>query len=237
MPLSLIDLEKGRIGDSFFSRKNSVFRSHCEGRDVVVKVYADNRGDSALKEYSVLETCRKKDVAAPIPLRFEDTAIMMEYVEGLTLGEFLDTVWHEGNGSRNTHRNSVEDIAVSLGDWLAGFHAAFSGSLSRGDANIRNFIIGRKGVVGIDFEESGESEVIDDLGQACSSILSMHPKFSQEKADFCRCMVKAYSSKAREVESIHLSDAIARALEYYAEFRSDGDELIRKAAEIRRNGL
>ena len=229
-------LHKERIGDTFFSRKNSVFRTLCEGKEVVVKVFANDAATIALREYSVLETCRVRNVAAPIPMELKEAVIVMEYVEGPTLAEFLDAAWR-GNGERANGRPQAQDIAESLGAWLADFHGAFDYTLSRGDASIRNFIISCKGVVGIDFEESGEHDVIDDLGEACASVLSMRPMFSNESKEFCRCMVEAYASKAGSARITRLSEAAACALERYAEFRSNGDEMVRKAIEIRKSGF
>ena len=236
MPCDLLDLQKERIGDMFFSRKNSVFRSLCGERQVVVKVFTNDAADAALKEYSVLETCQTKDVLAPTPIELKEAVIVMEYVEGPTLAEFLDAAWR-GSGNRADGHSQIKAVAESLGAWLADFHGAFDYTLSRGDASIRNFIISCKGVVGIDFEESGEREVIDDLGEACASVLSMRPMFSRESEEFCRCMVEAYVSKAEPARITRLNEAAACALERYAKFRNDGDEMVRKAIEIRKSGF
>ena len=236
MPCNLHDLQKERIGDMFFSRKNSVFRSLCGEREVVVKVFTNDAADAALKEYSVLETCRAKNVAAPTPIELKEAVIVMEYVEGQTLAEFLDAA-RRGSEVRANDYPQVQEVAESLGAWLADFHEAFDYTLSRGDAGIRNFIISCKGVVGIDFEESGDREVIGDLGEACASVLSMRPMFSHESEEFCRCMVETYASKAGPSRITRLNEAVACALERYAEYRDDGDEMVRKAIEIRKSGF
>ena len=237
MRCDIRDLERNRIGDGFFSRKNSVFRSLCDGREVVAKVFANDAVDSAIREYSTLETCRAKNVAAPIPYELMEAVIVMEYVEGPTLAEFLDAAWHGGIGSRACGSPPVQDVAESLGAWLADFHKAFDHTLSRGDASIRNFIISCNGVVGVDFEESGEYGVIDDLGEACASVLSMHPMFSRESEQFCRRMVEAYASRAGSTKIAGLNEAVASALERYAKFRDDEDRMVGKAIEIRKSGF
>ena len=173
---------------------------------------------------------------APTPIELKEAVIVMEYVEGPTLAEFLDAAWR-GSGNRADGHSQIKAVAESLGAWLADFHGAFDYTLSRGDASIRNFIISCKGVVGIDFEESGEREVIDDLGEACASVLSMRPMFSRENEEFCRCMVEAYVSKAEPARITRLNEAAACALERYAKFRNDGDEMVRKAIEIRKSGF
>ncbi|UCE45785.1 MAG: hypothetical protein JSU93_02635 [Methanobacteriota archaeon] len=213
-----------------------MFRSRYEGREAVVKAFTNDAAGTALKEYSVLKTCRAKKVAAPIPIGLKEAVIVMEYVEGPTLAEFLDAAWSISGDHADGH-HQVQDVAESLGAWLADFHGAFDYTLSRGDASIRNFIISRKGIVGIDFEESGEYDIIDDIGEACASVLSMRPMFSHESEEFCRCMVEGYASKAGPARIARLNEAAARALERYAEFRSDGDEMVRKAIEIRKSGL
>lgn len=237
MSYDLRELEMTRAGEKFFSRKNSVFKSVLSGKAVVVKVFAEGATDIAQKEYSLLEKCQERSIPAPIPLELGEDVIVMEYVEGPTLSEFLDSAWSKGGEERSAGRSNLDSTAASLGKWFADFHSAFDHQLCRGDANMRNFLIGLRGVTGIDFEESGGCEVIDDIGQACSSILSMHPMFTREKAEFCRNVAETYFSAAGVKKVADLNEATARALEHYASFRPDGELMVRKAVEIRSTGI
>ena len=124
-----------------------------------------------------------------------------------------------------------------MGQWLAGFHTSFDYQLCRGDANARNFLISSSGVVGVDFEESVESDTIHDLGQVCSSILSMHPMFTKAKIRFCSWLAGAYFSSSGETRMADMIEATAVALENSAAFRSDGRLMRMKAAEFRNTGI
>ena len=163
--------------------------------------------------------------------------MVLEYVEGGTVAELLDSIWLRETPPSADELVMLADVASSLGEWLAGFHSLFEYRIVRGDANMRNFIMRGRSVVGIDFEESKESDVIDDLGQMCSSVLSMNPMFTAEKLDFCRKMFDTYFGLVGTGRSSALNSAVARALRYYAAFRDDGHKMIGFASSIEESGL
>jgi hypothetical protein len=129
------------------------------------------------------------------------------------------------------------DIADGLGEWLARYHALFEFRLTRGDAIMKNFLVSGGRIVGVDFEEASEEDVIRDLGEMCSSILSMHPMFTVDKFAFCRRLSKRYFALTRTERDADLSTATAKALRHYASFRVDGGELAARAAVIESDGL
>lgn len=237
MPYSLRELEMTRIGDGFFSRRNTVFKSLLGKETVVVKVFPEGVTDAARKEYSMLQECQSVGVSAPIPLELADQFIVMEYVEGSTLSEHLDSIWLGSTDGQLADRIALDSAASSLGRWFSDFHSSFGNRLCRGDANMRNFLIDRRGVTGIDFEESGEGDIINDIGQACSSILSMRPMFTRDKAKFCRTLAEKYFTAMGFTKTTELGESTAHALEHYASYRSDGESMVKKAAEIRSMGI
>ena len=230
------DLESRRIGSNFFSRKNTVFKSVSVGKIVVVKVYGASRRSLAEKEFSILKECHSRGVSVPEPIELREGAVLMEFVEGATLAESLDRYWLDGIAAAPEERLRLERTAKAIGEWLSRFHDVFDKSTTRGDSNARNFLLCGEEVFGIDFEESSRADVLDDVGQICSSILSMHPMFTQEKFDFCRSLSEAFFSASGLDRSDHLAGAIAKALRYYSSYRSDATAMLEMADELDRTG-
>ncbi|MCJ7489334.1 MAG: hypothetical protein MUO87_04215, partial [Thermoplasmata archaeon] len=84
---------------------------------------------------------------------------------------------------------------------------------------------------------ASEEDVIRDLGEMCSSILSMHPMFTVDKFAFCRRLSERYFALTGAERDSDLSTATAKALRHYASFRIDGEELVARAAVIEIDGL
>ena len=221
----------------FFSRKNRVVKSIRNGQLVVVKTYTQADVGVIRKEYSILERCHASGVLAPAPIAMEEDAIVMSYVDGRVLSTVLDSCWvHAGpNGSVPEAEPAL--IAESLGRWLHGFHAAFEFGLRRGDVNMRNFVLGEAGMYGLDFEEASEGDVIEDLGQACATVLSMDPMFTEEKVAFAGRLAGKYFEMTGVERYDDLHEAIVRALRYYASFRGNRAAIEACASRMEREGL
>ncbi len=229
MEFDVRELINKRVREPFFSRKNTVFLSVLDGRFVVVKMFADGGSGLAASEEAIIERCIEKGVSVPGLVGRSGDVLVLEFVEGETLADTLDGIW--------LVEQSSEEEGSSLGAWLAAFHAAFDNTTRRGDAITRNFIMGPKGITGIDFEESSDSDVVDDLGEICSSVMSMHPMFTDEKIRFCRAVADYYFTATGEGRSKDVGQATSRALRRYAPYREDGDLLRQKADEIDKKGL
>lgn len=237
MEFDMQGLIDSQAHEPFFSRKNTVFLSVLDGRPVIVKVFAKDTASRALKERAVLERCFEKGVSVPGVIAYRDNTLVMEFVEGETLSDVLDGIWLTKSLSGEESRSRLDSIARSLGDWLALFHGAFDYSMRRGDAIVRNFILSQNGVTGIDFEESSESDVIDDVGEICSSVLSMRPMFTVEKTRFCKEIANSYFAASGSQRTKDLESAVSKALRRYAPFREDGGLMIQMADDIDRKGL
>jgi tRNA A-37 threonylcarbamoyl transferase component Bud32 len=232
---SLHGRSRGRA--SFFSRKNRVVKSLRDGQMVVVKTYP--RADSGVirKEYMILERCLESGVLAPTPIAMEDNAIVMSYVDGRVLSTVLDSHWVHARPGRSAPEADPVRIAESLGRWLHGFHAAFEFGLRRGDVNMRNFVLSEDGMYGLDFEEASEGDVIEDLGQACATVLSMDPMFTEEKSAFAGRMAGKYFEMTGIERYDDLRGAVVRALRYYASFRKNRAAVEAFASRVEREGL
>lgn len=226
-----------RGGTEFFSRKNRVVKSLRDGRAVVVKTYRRADADVIQKEYSILERCNASGVLAPTPIALEEDAIVMSYVEGSVLSTVLDSCWLRAGHAAPAPEADPLRIAESLGRWLHGFHSAFDFDMRRGDVNMRNFVLGGAGIFGLDFEEASEGDVIDDLGQACATVLSMDPAFTEEKSAFVGRLAGQYFEMTGVDRYDDLGRAVARALRYYASFRENRAQMEACASRVEAEGL
>ncbi len=232
---NLEELRGNMLGTEFESRKNRVFRAADEGRTVVVKEFSDS--ETASKEFSILTRCSAGSLPVPRPMSAHACAIIMECLPGVTVAETLDSVWLDEGPISADEEAELRDIADGLGEWLARYHALFEFGLTRGDAIMKNFLVSGGRIVGLDFEEASEEDVIRDLGEMCSSVLSMHPMFTADKLAFCRRLTERYFALTGTERYADLSVATASALRHYASFRTDGGEMVARAAVIESAGL
>jgi tRNA A-37 threonylcarbamoyl transferase component Bud32 len=231
----LEELRRGRLGSDFESRKNRVFKSAVHGEVVVVKEYSAI--ESAPKEYSILERCHSNSIQVPRPISLHANAVTMECVQGVTVAQALDSMWLKGETVSEQDAARLREISSGLASWLARFHRLFDFRLARGDAITKNFLVSGGAITGLDFEDASEGDVIIDLGQLCSSVLSLHPMFTEGKRSFCRELSEAYFSEIGATRASDLDAAVAQALRYYASYRRDGERMVAEAAAIDRDGF
>jgi tRNA A-37 threonylcarbamoyl transferase component Bud32 len=233
----LIRLRRSRLGPYYFSRKNKVFRSWLGDRVVVVKEFGEARAESASSEFSILERCIGAGVPVPSPIELLSHAIVMEHIDGPTVSAMIDSAEDAKGATASVGIEKCHQVADALGNWLAGFHRMSDSRLARGDANMRNFILAGPVLYGVDFEESSECDVLVDLGQMCSSILSMRPMFVREKFELVRRMSSRYFQATGLDRSDDLPRATAEALRFYAQFRDDREKMLSWAERIESRGL
>lgn len=224
--VSLGKLEEARQGPYFKSKKNRVFRSVLHGEVWVVKVYNRDWSDRASLEFEVLRDCRARGVAVPRPISLLEGAIVMEHVPGEHVSDLFDDLMSDLSSPNLS--DELSGLAESMAAWLSSFHTAFGFELTRGDAILRNFIVGPGGPVGLDFEESARADALTDLGQTCASALMTDPAFTEHKVLFAQQMSDAYWKRTGEDRSEGLPDAIEAAVRHYAQFRPNGIDLVDK---------
>ena len=165
----------------FPSKKNKVTLED----GVVVKRHHD--GDALLREANLLRRLHQAGLAVPALLALEEDALRLEYLEGPTYADLVDTM--------------TPQQADSLGSWLALYHS-ITGSL-RGDCNLRNFLWSDGRCVGVDFEDRevfGEPEV--DMGKILAFAATYHPSFSTKKAESARFLLQAFRRTGGELSRI-----------------------------------
>lgn len=233
--LSLDDIESMRVGEIYPSRKNRVFRASLDGEIVIVKIHQEN-GVRVEREFSVMDRAFKKGLSVPRPIALRDFGILMELVDGESAGSVFDSLWQETSESADLVMGRA-DFVRSVSNWLADFHRAFDFSLSRGDSVLKNFIVTRDGLTGIDFEEAVEGDPLNDLGQVCSYVLSTDPMFTDSKFQCAKDISSSYWRDAGMDRSGEISSKVAESLRYYSRFRRDGETLRRWASKIESGDL
>lgn len=214
------------------SKKNRVYLVENKDGCFLLKLYRSPHHRRSAVEHRVLREAYRRKAAVPQPLAFnEERALLMEYISGENLCDLLN-------------RCCLPEYADLLAEWFAYFHRCFERpggmTLLRGDANLRNFIVHRGGVLyGVDFEEAAPGKPDRDIGQICASILNTEPMFTPAKAVLCRRLIARYGRlTGRENLESSLTGPIAAALRESARRRPQQRRyLLKEAGRLRREGL
>lgn len=249
--------EDRMIGGPFFSKKNRVFAFKDGSKTRVVKIFSEEFMERAESEYNILRACFEKGVKAPYPIECRGGAIVMSFIEGNNAGDMLDSYMAkraaldiggraetrpnsgtvQSNEGENQSSSGMAQIIDGVADWLFKFHEAFDFRLIRGDSILRNFILSGKDIYGFDFEEAREGNPIEDVACAYAYILRAAPQFKEINFEVSNDLAKAYWRRLGKDGSGELPEAVACSLEFYAQFRKDGELLREWAEKIRKNGL
>jgi aminoglycoside phosphotransferase (APT) family kinase protein len=207
------------------------------GRIMVAKVFPSDARDRLENERDMLKRCRDAGVPAPYSISVLQNAILMEFIDGINLSSLFDSVMTSPEAKDGLTGYPRQELIDGLASWLAQFHHSFGFKMCRGDSILKNFIVSRKKVYGIDFEESGEGDPIKDVGQVCSYALSTDPAFTEAKFQFCEDLAARYWKIVGRDRSSELPEAIAQGLEHYAPYRSDRRRLLEGAEKLRKEGM
>ena len=116
--------------------------------------------ESACFEAEYLRVLKQRGVAVPGVIGLEGRVVKLEYIEGLTLPDFLAD---EANAVR------CSALAMNIASWFESFYAAVRHASTgeiRGDVNGRNFIVTKEDAVfGVDFESRVFGKRETDLGR------------------------------------------------------------------------
>jgi len=166
------------------SKRNRVWVAETDVRPVVVKQSLSGRAGN---EFEQLLIARKAGVDVPYPLFMDREYLILEYVQGDTCDTMINHLFSS-------------EAAEKIGLWLARFHEKMpSNGLRRirGDSVLSNFVFSEGKVFGLDLEDSGPGDPLDDLGQIGASILGNEPFFTPIKFDLCIRLIESYGREAR----------------------------------------
>jgi tRNA A-37 threonylcarbamoyl transferase component Bud32 len=217
----------------FESKKNTVAYVVSDGHPRILKWFVPGLKQNMDIEYNVLKK-GFSDLSIPSPLEIdrENNVIVMSYI----IGENICNIINDPDIALDEKKK----VAHLLADWFIRFHTYFKsedGFRIRGDATLRNFILSRGRVWGVDFEESRIGKPSEDLATLSGSLLSTEPMFTDEKFQLCQIFLDVYR-KAVKWSVGNINAEISYALLERIQWRPKDEEILRKyATKIRNKGL
>lgn len=169
----------------FTSKRNDVFLAEDENGRFVIKRYA--RAGNAAAEKAVYDLLSGGKVRIPKILSSGEHELKLEYVDGVTFTELLDS----------QERTKSVDFAPweTLVKWLCLFNKETG--LAPGDCNLRNFILDAQGqVCGIDFEQCGESGILEAASAVCAFVELYDPQETPLKMSVSHFLQEKFSEIA-----------------------------------------
>jgi len=218
---------------SFKSKKNTVGYVILNGQPRILKWYVPGLKQNMETEYEVLKKgFSELSIPSPLEKDTENNVLVLSYIQGMNVCDHLNDPQVDLEGKKKT--------TMRLADWLLAFHSFFKTENEfriRGDPSLRNFILGRDRVWGLDFEESRMGAPVEDLAGVFVSILSSEPMFTEEKFQLGQILLDSYRKLAKwEIENINAE--ISYGLLERIQWRSKDEEILRKyATKIQQKGL
>lgn len=169
----------------FTSKRNDVFLAEDENGRFVIKRYA--RARNAAAEKAVYDLLSGGKVRIPKILSSGEHELKLEYADGVTFTELLDS----------QERTKSVDFAPweTLVKWLCLFNKETG--LAPGDCNLRNFILDAQGqVCGIDFEQCGESGILEAASAVCAFVELYNPQETPLKMSVSHFLQEKFSEIA-----------------------------------------
>ena len=169
----------------FTSKRNEVLLAEDENGRFVIKRYA--RAEAAAAEKAVYNLLSGGKVRIPKLLSSGEHELMLEYVDGVTFTELLES------------QESAESVDFApweeLVKWLCLFNKETG--LTPGDCNLRNFILDARGqVCGIDFEQCREGSILETAGAVCAFVELYDPQETPLKMSVSHFLQEKFSEIA-----------------------------------------
>ena len=169
----------------FTSKRNDVFLAEDENGRFVIKRYA--RAGNAAAEKAVYDLLSGGKVRIPKLLSSSEHELMLEYVDGVTFPELLES------------QESAESVDFApweeLVKWLCLFNKETG--LAPSDCNLRNFMLDAQGqVCGIDFEQCGESRILEAAAAVCAFVELCDPQETPLKMSVSHFLQEKFSEIA-----------------------------------------
>jgi len=214
----------------FGSKKNTVAYVIFNGQPRILKWFVPGLKRNMEIEYSILKKgFSNLTIPSPFEKDSENNVLVMSYIMGENVCDII-------NDSQKILDEKIKLIHL-LADWFVNFHSFYKtedGFRLRGDANLKNFILSKGRIWGVDFEESRIGKPSEDLATLCVSLLSSDSMFTDEKFHFCQIFLDAYLKSVKwDVNQINTE--ISYALLERIQWRPNDEELLRKYAIIIRN--
>lgn len=182
----------------FESKRNDVYAINYEGKQFIVKIYKNK--DSRIIEEKNLKKLNKHGLNVPRIISAHENILIEEFIDGKTIGEAI-----------YTNTNWIEDLAK----WLSKLHSIKYNKMPilKGDCNLKNFIFTKKGIYGIDFENTSQGDPIHDLGKICFFIIDSTSTLRKEKKkEMIKEFIQKYQKYSRQkIDPKKLKNAMEKA--------------------------
>ncbi|TFH09438.1 MAG: hypothetical protein E4H14_04455 [Candidatus Thorarchaeota archaeon] len=210
------------------SKKNTVISlkissTGVEIHTVVAKMFIAGRFQN---ELFILKTSWAQGLAVPQVLEARDGVILMEFIPG---EPFVDRI----------NRTFEPQLIDRLAEWYYNYHRVH-GQI-KGDPRLRNFIVHKDRIFGVDFEESHEDLWMVDIAGVCASLLDTDPIFDSRKRTLSWRFLEKYLSfypvpPRNETTYSDFISTLADTLKQTAEWRKDSI-ILELSEKIRAEGL
>ncbi|MGI5849276.1 MAG: phosphotransferase [Christensenellales bacterium] len=196
--LGQLNITHYSVAEQYFSRRNAVYRIDAArpNGDNFMFVYKTYVCGDAGREADNLGRLQKKKV--PRILARGNKALCLEYIKGPTLLKYLEDA--ERCGKTFSH---CVDMFI---DFLIGCYEEMPGMIY-GDVNLRNFIVTKHGVAGVDLEEAGPGLPAADIGRAAAFIPAYYPAGTEYKKAVAKYLIKKGAARLGIAEQDIRSEA------------------------------
>lgn len=222
---------RGRVRKErcFYSKRNQVFLGRLleapRQLQVVVKIHACP--ETAAREARLLGQLRRAGVRVPRLLEAEGRHLLLEYLPGPLVSDLMDQGQSGGEWVR---------MLVSWLSRLHRFRRRAPGAVSlKGDVNLRNFLVCRGRLYGLDFEREHYGPPEEDLGRASAFILTHSPAFTPERWERAREFALAALEGDPRLSGPQLEREMIEELGQMAERRPDHRPRILEVLKERRS--
>jgi len=224
--------KKAVIQQKLDSKKNTVAYVTFKDKPRVLKWFVPGFTQQMKNEYNILKKgAAKLNIPAIYEMDEENNVLITNYIIGENLCDIIN--------NENTTKKEKQNLMILLAEWFFDFHNFFKtdeGFKIRGDSTLRNFILTDR-IWGVDFEESRQGKIIEDIAGMCASILSTDPMFTSEKFQLCKTFIDSYMNLAPG-RITNINDEVAYAILEKIQWRPDDEENLRKySKKIREKGL
>jgi tRNA A-37 threonylcarbamoyl transferase component Bud32 len=217
------------------SRRNEVYKiigadpSHTSPAQIVAKLY---KQPGIAHEISILQKAHQHNLHVPAIIGTTAAVLILEYIDAPNLCDLI-----------TLHPDRI--LGHMLASWLAQYHGVFDQGndqvLLKGDARVRNFLVQKNHIIGVDFEESHMGIFIDDLAMACASILDTTPIFTENKMKLCLTIINQYG-KLRQIPNLRKLKETAQiqmvqVLQDTAKRRGNPPQLMASISQFQETGL
>ncbi len=182
------------------SKRNNVLRIVEDDRTYIAKKFENK--ENYIREKEILNILINAKINVPSIIKAEQNSLYLEDLGGIT---FLD--WYEELEKQNTLDISM---IYKLSSWIKSFYEAISECYNEQivlyDVNFKNFIIVNDEIYGIDFEQSQEGNIAEDLGKLSAFALTYDPSMTEWKINFRNIFVDILSKELNIKKEIIIAE-------------------------------